>query len=595
MKNTLLAIAIVLLLAGLAFADTVTWTAAVNTDFTNVGNWTGGVPAADGDTIDSTTATAPATNRPTEAGETYHFSITNAVTVTISSFLNGAAIGNVTVDNAGATVYCGGAITGNVVVTNGLFWPTNITISGTTNVAAAGTWTLVGTNTAVGEVTLAGALNLVSNAVLDCSVPLRVTASTAAVDWGTTGDIRGGFNAAGSTVAPTNTTSADLVCDVAGTLDLGTTTANSIVVTNTAAVTIGNSFACGTFSMGANVAGASKTLTVGAGGFAMTAGTLSGTLTVNLSAGAGAYTQTDGTIAADAVLNVTAGSGGITFTDITKTGTLNVTLPVGVTTTTFDWDSITTKTIDALTINGTCTFSGVTTCKKTLAGSGTVNLAANNLYLYYPPASNFITFDGSMTATTGGFTLYIGGGDVTNAAEINFGSVGFWLISNTNARTLTATGGLTCGTLQVQSPNAVGNWTSLVIGTGASLSCTNVTLGYAGDRSGRLTLGSGGVHTISGDIIIAGTGTANALNLQGRLNLGGTFTGTDIIVTPTYEGQVDCGGVGKVTAVTSTGRRLIVRSAVHSTTGIPLRGWQDDSCVNVMFKGRKVIGEPGVN
>jgi len=38
----------------------VTWTAAVNTDFTNVGNWTGGVPAADGDTIDSTTATAPA-------------------------------------------------------------------------------------------------------------------------------------------------------------------------------------------------------------------------------------------------------------------------------------------------------------------------------------------------------------------------------------------------------------------------------------------------------------------------------------------------------------------------------------------------------
>ena len=110
-----------------------------------------------------------------------------------------------------------------------------------------------------------------------------------------------------------------------------------------------------------------------------------------------------------------------------------------------------------------------------------------------------------------------------------------------------------------------------------------------------MVFGATGVHKFTGAIAVAaGSTAANALNPQGRCIFTGTFTGTGVTVTPTYEGQIDCQGVGVITNVTSTGRRLVVRRAV-TAAGLPLRSWQGGtSNVNVRFLGRKVIGEPGV-
>ena len=352
--------------------------------------------------------------------------------------------------------------------------------------------------------------------------------------------------------------------------------------------TLADDFACGTFSMGANVAGASKTLTVGAGGFAMTAGTLSGTLTVDLSAAAGAYTQTAGTIGAGAVLSVIVGDSGWTSTALTNSGNFYLTVPVGKTVTS-PWTIAAVLPSPRLTVDGTWNPSA-TTYARTLAGAGTVG-GANLVTFLQPGENNFWTFTGTFSPATLRIAI---NSDRSNAAAINTGATNVTVDSSDNY-TMTLTGGFsTTGSMTVKA--TADNKTTTVV-SGGRVSAGSIVLGntLGTNRCGVLTLPSGFVHVCSGTVAVAGTGTANALNLQGRLILGGTFTGTDIIVTPTYEGQVDCGGVGKVTAVTATGRRLIVRSAVHSTTGIPLRGWQDDSCVNVMFKGRKVIGEPGVN
>ncbi|HUX00369.1 MAG TPA: hypothetical protein VMY35_05250, partial [Phycisphaerae bacterium] len=74
-----------------------TWTAGseVDDNWATVENWDGGNVAVDGDTIDISSTTTP-TNIPDQTGETYHFSITNPVSVTLSDWINGGTIGNVT-------------------------------------------------------------------------------------------------------------------------------------------------------------------------------------------------------------------------------------------------------------------------------------------------------------------------------------------------------------------------------------------------------------------------------------------------------------------------------------------------------------------
>jgi len=100
-------------------AKTTSWTAAVNFDYTNAGNWSNGY-AVDGDTIDIASEVAPQTNRPTEG--LFNFSITTAGLEgpDVSYFGDGlTAIGDLTVDAAGAFMHSDIGSIGNVVVTAG--------------------------------------------------------------------------------------------------------------------------------------------------------------------------------------------------------------------------------------------------------------------------------------------------------------------------------------------------------------------------------------------------------------------------------------------------------------------------------------------
>ncbi len=56
--------------------------------------------------------------------------------------------------------------------------------------------------------------------------------------------------------------------------------------------------------------------------------------------------------------------------------------------------------------------------------------------------------------------------------------------------------------------------------------------------------------------------------------------------------EIDCLGTGRVTALDASAAlaRLVVRRAVDGA-GMPLRGWEQDSCTNVRFLGQKIIKE----
>jgi len=468
-------------------AKTTTWTrlGADPTLFDAADNWDNGV-AVDGDTIDASSGTAPTANRPTTG--TFHFSITNAVEPTISSFLNGAAIGDVTV-NAGAIARCTSDITGNVVVTSGYLRPmAAITISGTTDIAVAGTLNLNGNVTAVGEVTLAGTLAL-SGSILDCSVPLRVTASTAVVYWAG-GEIDGGFNAAGFPVAHALAGGETLTCDVAGTLDLGTTDANAIAVTAipaTGAITIGASFACGGFTMQGNVLCATaRTITVGAGG--------------------------------------------ATYVSGTKTGVLNITMAVNAN---IAWGSASAR-IDTMTINpgvvGTLYVDSLR-CSA-FAGSGTIVTGADTLAIY-AAANDFWLFSGICTATSG-FVDIRPAANLSNTAPIVVAGGTTYIRATSSNYGLTATGGFSCATLTFLSGG-------LVLPNGATIS-------GAISGAGKITFGE--VVKLGANVTLAGiVPTFGAASLKftatGKVIDGASAT------TPTSKGAHVHGGAIQNLAVTA--------------------------------------------
>ena len=123
-----------------------TWTAAVNTDFTNTDNWTETAYAVTGDTIVIASATAPTTHRPMTG--TFHFSTLGAPTgsYNIPAWLDGASIGLITFAHDDAnTLTLPVAITcQRVTLTSGILAcanpATTITISG----CAAGDWGVLG-------------------------------------------------------------------------------------------------------------------------------------------------------------------------------------------------------------------------------------------------------------------------------------------------------------------------------------------------------------------------------------------------------------------------------------------------------------------
>ena len=257
------------------------------------------------------------------------------------------------------------------------------------------------------------------------------------------------------------------------------------------------------------------------------------------------------------------------------------------------WPSWTSR-LHKLTVNegATLTLAGDTKLINFVL-DGTLALNAQTLS-FYLAGNDWWTQTGSVGGN-GTVIFYASADGCSNAGAIDVGSGELRVAATAAARTLTFSDNITCGILQAGEGSGGGTITAIVNG---ALTASSVVFGKAAvaDCAGVLTLASSQVHRVTGAIARHATNTseAHAFNPQGRVILGGTFTGTGITVTPTSEGMIDAGGFGRVTAVTSTGRRLVVRRAVNAA-GMPLRSFNADGCTNVMFRGRKVIGNPGVN
>ena len=354
----------------------------------------------------------------------------------------------------------------------------------------------------------------------------------------------------------------------------------------------------GMFIQGATVADAITLLLTTSGAHYIYGGGTGGSININCTGtytlqnaiSAYAFTMTAGTLVGGSQ-TVTLNGGDLTYTAGTLTGDLNVTFAVSGS---GNWDTAAGSYLHLLTVDATqtLTLDGNLDCKA-VSAAGTVALGANRLYIY-PAANDFLTVTGSIGGT-GDLFVYPGATSRSNSGGIVLADSATLVVGfDADDKTITQSSDIeaTSGnTLQVYGDAS--KYCHLIL-NGNLTGYPTIQLGNAasGTRQGRLTLGSG-VYQI-GSLARVGTATGHQFNPGGHVRLSGTFDGTEITTTPTSEGQIDCLGTGRVTAVTSTGRRLVVRRAVDAA-GMPLRAWQSDSCVNVMFKGRKVIGEPGVN
>jgi hypothetical protein len=642
MKRFWLSALLLLAFAVPSLGKTTNWINAVSTDWAVAGNWSNGVPV----TLDTvqfldSTVDLPASNLP-NAGEVFAIVIRDDVGAgwnkELFDFLGtgswgytslaiGSAAEHDTVVTAiGRDSEIGGTVTlyaeahsnadfnnAAITVKSGGSWQNHYVSTYTQKVIveAGGIFTAQDGLDALlnGGIDLAGTLNTCAGiggpGVVDSASPINVTGD-ATIDWGTGGNllvVKGGLNANGFAVTHTNTTGATLICDAAGTLDLGgsapglhiditaaitngvlplsgltvdigaggsfsgaitstadgntiimangtsitgtvnithtctwtntgtntlninaagtlnlgTTTANTCVVNVTAATTIGGSFACGTFT---NAAGgaltvSNKTITVAAGGFADAGGTCTvGELNIVCSATtAVASWPTEG----DALKSLTVNSG------------------------------------------ATATTSG-TVYARAVYGEGNVAISgANILYLSLIPSSNFWTLAGTVTGT--GKVVIYAGANISNAAAINLANTGFLYVYGV-AKTITLTGKLTSGGECLIDGLTAGNTCTLTCNGGCDFAGA-VTFGGGTNHYGALTLAAGQVHTFRSTIARAGTGTANAITFGGRMNLGGNVTLAGITMD-FGQSRIDATAAITINGATATG--ISNNSAVTSGT-----------------------------
>jgi len=187
-----------------------TWTAAVDSDWTNTGNWAEGAAPIDGDTIDIQSNVAP-TNIPDQAGWTLYFQMTGstAVTAHVNSFLhttNPAAVQDVTIGNPNAFLYLDADINGNLTINTGTVYVNldPVVVYGSISVGANGTLGAGGFYLdARGAFTVAGLLYL-WRGVIDAAENI-VLQDGATVNLSNGGEIYGGIDAADeATVTWTN-------------------------------------------------------------------------------------------------------------------------------------------------------------------------------------------------------------------------------------------------------------------------------------------------------------------------------------------------------------------------------------------------------
>ena len=527
---------------------TVVWNPTDGTLWATAANWEGGAAAVNGDTIDIAVATTP-TSIPDQAGETYHFNITHGVTATLSNWINGGAIGNVTAASATAAVTIGAAATGNVATSEaGATISTSGGIAGTLAIVAGSSITFTGSagmNNVVGNVTLGGVIaNSMTGGGLMFSGDVAC-ATNSAFGLGTRpvviiGTLSGNTTLS-STGAATLTTG---ICNLDAAAEWSLTSNSTLTINNTGIVSLGQAAA----KLAVNLNGSGKTFTLSGDetshGLTLTLGQITGggyTWTVQ----GGGLTKAGGTLDAAGTLNVHV------------TDNCNVT-----------WDD-STHLLGNFTImlGRTATMTSDIYCQShALALPGNMGSMAGAFTLYVIPtapdfwchaigtyAITLVSIDTSNLAAA------------TNADAINVGSQSLSFDIQRDG-TLTS-GSVTGGTMIVRGKGGTNTTGTLVVN--GNLTYTTLALGVSDDATlcGAVTLATTGRHAFGGPLARAGAGAGsnNAVIFGGVATMFGNITLAGIITDfgSTYlDGAVTIDGTD-ATSVANT-NAVISRATVQN-------------------------------
>jgi hypothetical protein len=487
-----------------------TWTSlAGDRNWNTGGNWTSGV-GADTDTLGISDATKPTSNIPTSG--VFHFTIASGVTVALKDWTNGGTIGNVIVNHASAVVNPGDLdVEGNLTVTLGRFSLLGgLSVLGTLDVAAGGTFVCDSINQVLGPTTNAGTITVTAGGGLIFCGDVTNTGTIDASAAGATVDFEGAGGLAGSggtvklgsdcactgVLAVTNCTwtvavGAKWTVDYAGAFNVGTAPNLWVGMECLGTATLGADLAIYKFGIvsDALLEGAGHSMTLGAGGMTWT-----GTGAIN-----------------DQTLSLVL-SASCTVAQRGTNKFVSTTVPDGMT----------------LTVGSASQYGHYT---RALAGAGTVAQAGTRGLVFAPSGNDTWTFTGTINCILDVVAI-TGVVDITNALPINTNNKNvIWYRSNSIADTMTI-GGMNLGTgsLTVYGPAGGQLFTATLTGP---LKCGAVNIGIVAALAynGKLVMCDGVVNEIGALARGAGnTGTANAVTYAGNVKVGGAQTLANLTV-----------------------------------------------------------------
>lgn len=503
--------------------DTCTWTAAEDSDYRNVNNWAEGQYAMPDDLIVIASETIPTGTLPTTG--VMSFSVYGAYVVTLNDWLNGCSIGHVIINHAGAVVTAGATIAGSLNILAGqAFVGNGHDIIGGVDVGANATLTLSGEVdfSNVATVWNTGTLVVANGATL-------TTTSSIVMNGGSTvnnsGIIQGSVYGDSTSSVATWLGTGNIVCHLAGYLDLGTNVPNSQsveIAAGAGGVTLLDNFTCAGLTLtSGNLIANGKTITIGTGGLSKTGGTL----------------------------NV-AGS-----LHIVASQDCNVA-----------WDDDA-YLLGTFVANGDVTFTDDVVCQKVGAGTGTLALGDYDLDVY-PTTNNFWLHAGTATstdATTGRVQFFSEGiSGISNASAVDVGEA-YLLVNGKGGTTVTFSSNVTCGILTGYGTNPYslvctikvdGSLDSLGWWPGSSAGAAYLC-GLTLSATGRHTIGNQGVARI-------GSGTGHVWTLGGTISFG-----ADVVmagITPNFGTSYLDAPLGSVINGASSGTVLNGNAVISRAT-----------------------------
>ena len=494
------------------------WNGSTNLDWNEDTNWTPNQHPENGHVatfLGTEAGGLPTSNLPTTG--TINFWFAAAYDIYLGEIMNGASVGIVTINHPDAVIQLYNGVDGT--------FTTCELYQGECEIYAAG---------GAGDVTLGGGELKLGGADLNGDV---LAIADATVDWGT-GSITGSLNADGHTITHLNAIGRDLVCDNAGTLDLGSTTDTGINVDINVAgiVTLGADLWCGDFTVTSGMLiGTGYTISA-SGDYLGEAAAVNTGVSVDLT-GTGDCRQSSLSYAAGGYPQIICAADGqvTTFPDPAYVGKITL-------------------------------------------GPGTAD-GTGHIFLRYINTDDPLEQDPANTLTVEKITIQ---NYTSSISQKSFRSNGeLVVITNQANHPLTFTGSLDIAgsDLEIEG-SASANTARVIFEDGVSLACRDIVLGLSTtDRGGSLTLGGSASFRNCGKSGDNGTGNAVVLG-SSHVECSGSMDADNVTISSneSFPPEIVFGPGGKITNTDDKGVNFAV--GVHGDANVLSLGSNDANIVD---------------